>query len=505
MIYYRISEKFSWKFTAMKISIRIVNFLLVLVHVVSSAKEEIEEEDGIMVLTDKNFQKALDENTLLLVDFYAPWCGHCKELAPKFVAAAETLKAKNSEIRLAKIDSTSHPNVARRYGVADKVHPIIKFFRSQQAIDYKGEKSAEAMIDWAEKKSLPALMQLPELSDVKQFIEDNDIAIIGLFRDQRSWAVSNLVAVAENLDGFGFTFGITSNKDVFDTYEVKNDDIMMYRSFDGARFDFKGKRGWNVEEITNYIISNSMPLLVEFSPKYAPRVLSSDKGTVYFITSSKAPEFFNIKEVAGNIAKDWKNKLTIVLVDIEEEGNRDFIPRLGVKEEDLPTVRFAYSLHQKYSPPTNDLSEIKIRSFITEVQSGRIQPNQYTKSEEIPEENKGPVKILVGKNFHDIVTGNKKTFVFFYTPDCKTCLDIQPIWEQLGEDFKDRHEIQIAKMDCSQNEVDLVEITHFPTVLFFQNNVKRQVLFNDEHSEEGYLRWLERKGIVRPRRVRDEL
>ena len=115
--------------------------------------------------------------------------------------------------------------------------------------------------------------------------------------------------------------------------------------------------GLNVEEITNYIISNSMPLLVEFSPKYAPRVLSSDKGTVYFITSSKAPEFFNIKEVAGNIAKDWKNKLTIVLVDIEEEGNRDFIPRLGVKEEDLPTVRFAYSLHQKYSPPTNDLSE----------------------------------------------------------------------------------------------------------------------------------------------------
>ena len=479
-------------------------FLSILV--ISPVRSEWEEEDGVMVLTDKTFTKALDENTFLLVNFYAPWSGHCKELAPKFAAAAKFLASKNSEIKLAKVDLTSHPNVARRYGVVDKVPPIIKFFRSMQPIDYKGEKSVEAIINWVEKKTLPALTQLPELNDVKKFIEDYEISIIGLFRDQRSWAVSNLVAVAENLDGFGFEFGITSNKDVFDTYEVKNDDIMMYRAFDGARFDFKGKRGWNVEEVTNFIISNSMPLLVEFSPEFAPRVLSSDKGTVYFITSSKAPEFFNLKEVAGNIAKDWKNKLTVVLVDIEVEGNRDFIPRLGVKEEDLPTVRFAYSLHQKYSPPTNDLSEVKIRSFITEVQSGRIQPNQYTKSQEIPEDwNKGPVKILVGKNFHDVVTGNKKTFVFFYTPDCQTCLDIQPICEQLGEDFRDRHEIQIAKMDCSENEVDLVEVTSFPTVLFFQNNVKRQVLFNDEHTEEGYLRWLERKGIVRPRRVRDEL
>ena len=465
-----------------------------------------EEEDDIMVLTDINFQRALDENTLLLVDFYAPWCGHCKELAPKFAEAARILKDKNSEIKLAKIDSTSHAQVARRYGIADKVHPIIKFFRSQHAIDYNGEKSSEAIVNWVERKALPALTQLPTLEDVQEFVVKHEIALIGFFRDQRSWAVNNLVAVAEKMDGYGFEFGVTSDREVFDSYGVKNDDIVMFKAFDEGRTDFKGKRGWNVEEITEFIIKNSMPLLVEFNPKFAPRVLSSDKGTLYVIASSNSQDYSNLKEIAGHIAKDWKNKLTVVLVDVEIEGNKEFLARLGVKEDELPTARFAYTLRQKYSPPTNDLSEVKLRAFIQEVQSGKIQPLKYTKTQEIPGDwNTGPVKVLVGKNFHDVITSNKKSFVFFYTDTCKTCLDIQPVWEQLGEDFKDRPEIQIAKMDASENDVDAVEVTSFPTMLFFQNNVKRSSLFNDEHTEAGYLRWLERKGIVRPQRIRDEL
>jgi protein disulfide-isomerase A1 len=68
----------------------------------------IEIEDGVIVLTEENFdQVVIDSKEDILVEFYAPWCGHCKKLAPTYVEVAEFVKA-NPNIKLAKIDSTAH-------------------------------------------------------------------------------------------------------------------------------------------------------------------------------------------------------------------------------------------------------------------------------------------------------------------------------------------------------------------------------------------------------------
>ena len=75
------------------------------------------------------------ENPFIVVEFYAPWCGHCKNLAPEWEKAAQTLSEANLDppIVLANMDATEEDNkpLATKYGV--KGFPTIKASDIQRA------------------------------------------------------------------------------------------------------------------------------------------------------------------------------------------------------------------------------------------------------------------------------------------------------------------------------------------------------------------------------------
>jgi len=107
-----------------------------------------EEPTSVTVLTDANFDSIVkDSNKNVLVEFYAPWCGHCKTLAPIYEKLA-TIFASEPDVVIAKLDATQEKKKSEEYGVTG--FPTLKWFskddKSGQA--YEGGRDLTSFIQY---------------------------------------------------------------------------------------------------------------------------------------------------------------------------------------------------------------------------------------------------------------------------------------------------------------------------------------------------------------------
>jgi len=99
----------------------------------------------VVILTDANFDEKLSKGGNWLLEFYAPWCGHCKKLAPTWEQLATQLKGK---INVAKVDCTTEMSTcSKRFGI--RGYPTVKYYADGKLFDYKGDRSLDHLTKFA--------------------------------------------------------------------------------------------------------------------------------------------------------------------------------------------------------------------------------------------------------------------------------------------------------------------------------------------------------------------
>ncbi|XP_030061020.1 protein disulfide-isomerase [Microcaecilia unicolor] len=455
---------------------------------------DVAEEEGVLVLNKSNFEEAVEAHKYLLVEFYAPWCGHCKALAPEYAKAAGILKSEESEIRLGKVDATEESELAQRFGV--RGYPTIKFFKNGDTAspkEYSAGREADDIVNWLKKRTGPAATTIADTAAAEALLESHEVAVIGFFKDVDSDLAKVFLEAADAIDDI--PFGISSHDDLFSKYQLDKDAIILFKKFDEGRNIFDGEA--TKENVLNFIKSNQLPLVIEFTEQTAPKIFGGEiKTHILLFLPKSTPDYQDKLDNFKNAAGSFKGKILFIFIDSEHTDNQRILEFFGLKKEECPSVRLITLEEEmtKFKPESDDLSADKLKEFCNNFLEGKVKP--HLMSQDIPDDwDKNPVKVLVGKNFEEVAFDeNKNVFIEFYAPWCGHCKQLAPIWDKLGEKYKDHENIIIAKMDSTSNEIEAVKIHSFPTLKFFPAGTDKVVDYNGERTLEGFTKFLESGG-----------
>ncbi|ODQ68605.1 thioredoxin-like protein [Nadsonia fulvescens var. elongata DSM 6958] len=427
---------------------------------------------AVLKLNDTNFDHTLRAEPLIMVKYYAPWCGHCNTLAPEYEDAAETLAS--DHILLAEINCDDHQDICAEQELPG--YPIMRAYRGDisKYTVYPGDRNSEELVKFMRRLNRDTVISLATEQEFDHFKSQDDILIVAYLADdikvseEDDEEISGNRVIFNNLAStFGdrYSFAYVNSPEIAVAHGVTMPSIVVYTKYEGGYKASYQDNEFDYDQAADFLSVETLPLFGEVSTSTYKAFMDSGLPLA-FIFYDEEEDRQMMKEFLASHVHALRGKVIFAAIDANEFASHAVVlnlnqvwPAMVIHEYDTDKK---YGLSQEF-PPTQE----SIDEFIDAYVAGTLKNS--IKSEPFPESNDGPVKVLIGNNFEKLVLeSDSDVLVEFYAPWCTYCKKLIPVWEQLGQLYENSTDkVIIAKIDATANDFPGEPVHSYPTIRLY--------------------------------------
>lgn len=453
-----------------------VRIILVIIAAFAITSTQGAESPVIVIDGPDSLAAAAKAHPFVAVEFYAPWCGHCKKLEPEWAKAAAELEKQGINVVLAKADATAKSNFPLNTQYNIRGYPTIKLFKKgnvEKPCAYNGPRDYKGIVKYFVHKTTPAALELTTKKEVEKFVDAaGDVAVVA-YVPADSHAFKAFMDMADDLREDVSSAYVTNHKFLEECSIADCDSpvAIMTKKEEEKKPRYQGE--FSKDLLLSWADSHAAPLVARYfqddvtSMKGFQRAAKVQLPQVH-IAFNKRKEINKDVMEAVSAAAEANDDLKF-FVTSQDAGQRllDFLKLPALAKTDFPLFHIANTPNQyKYLKTSMKLENLP--EFIEEYKVGALQRFILSESQQEVEKS-GPVVHVTAETYNQTVfEGAKAVFMMFHAHWCGHCKNMATPWENVAKGFAD-DDVVIAKMNGAKNDVidRRVKVESYPTLYWY--------------------------------------
>ena len=364
-----------------------------------------------------------------------------------------------------------------------------------------------------EKQAAPSSLFISSQQSLEEFIDHSEPSIIGFFKQDGSDSTlrDSFVDCSQKLRmefRFAHAYQTPSSlgQDSILSESVEGDQVWLYQplrlrsKLDTSALRIISETPDEMREFTELNFMGLVGIREQTNSKYFDQITRNPQLVFYI----KLNWDINLKNIHYwrnrilKIANEHKSKMRFAMSD-SQTYKGELMNKYGIILPDemqavIQNNGRKYVMHQDREAK---MSPVRLSEFVKDFFDDKIEP--YLKSELKPVSNSGPVKIVVGDTFDDIVMDkDRDVLVEFYAPWCGHCKSLAPKYEELGKKLENNTNVVIAKMDATTNDFpEPFKVGGFPTIYWVPaGNKDSPVKYNGGREVTDFMNYIQKEATV---------